>query len=340
MRYAIDRRVPIGTTDLRLPPLGFGAAHIGGRAKRIDGIEARATLQAAWDGGIRYFDTAPYYCHGLSEHRLGDFLLDQPRDDYVLVTKVGRVFHRPKDPASHSLTPWDAGLRFDFRFDYTYDGVMRSYEQSLMRLGIDTFDALLIHDPDQFAHGEHWEQRMKDMSTSGIKALEELKRAGDIRAIGMGLNRAESVRVIPEMVDLDMLIVAMPYTLLDQESLPDIDRLRARGVSVIVGAPFASGILVTGPGPNATYRYQPADAAIQQKAGAIKAACERHGVSLAAAAMQFPLGHPGVVSIIPGGAHPHEVRSNLESFATEIPVDLWHELKESGLIAREAPTPE
>ena len=330
---------PVGNTSLRLPSLGLGAAHLGGQQRRVGGVYARATMQAAWDGGIRYFDTAPWYGRGLSEHRVGDFLLDQPRAEFALTTKVGRVFRRPPDPADVDMSRWVGGLRFEFDFDYSYDGVMRSYEQSLMRLGLDTVDALLIHDPDQFAHGEHWESRMRDMSTSGIRALEELKRAGDIRAVGMGLNRTESIEVIPQMVDLDFLIVAMPYTLLDQSGLPSLDKFAAAGIAVIIGAPFASGILVTGPGPGARYRYAPAEDEIQKRTADIVAACGRHGVSLPTAALHFPLGHPAVVSVIPGAAHPDEVRANIASFDQTVPAGLWEELKGQGLIAREAPTP-
>lgn len=327
----------VGRTALKLPAFGFGAAHLGGQQRRVGAENARATMQAAWDGGIRFFDTAPWYGRGLSEKRVGDFLVDQPRGEFIVTTKVGRVFRRPADPATFDKTAWPGGLAFEFDYDYSYDGVMRSYEQSLMRLGLDTVDALLIHDPDQLNHGEAWEGRMRDMSTTGIKALEELKRAGDIKAIGMGLNRTESLDVIPAMVDLDFLIVAMPYTLLDQSALPSMDRFAETGISVIIGAPFASGILVTGPGPGARYRYQTADEEIQRKAGAIKAVCERHGVSLPTAALHFSLAHPAVVSIIPGADHPDQVRANLASFGEPVPAALWADLKQEGLLAEHAP---
>lgn len=334
-----SRSRTLGRTDLRLPSFGLGAAHFGGQRQHVDGDIARATMQVAWDGGVRFFDTAPWYGRGLSEHRVGDFLIDHPREDFVLTTKVGRVFRRPIDPAQMDMSRWLGGLRFEFDFDYSHDGVMRSYEQSLMRLGIDTVDALLIHDPDRFAHGPHWASRMNDISTSGIKALEELKRSGEIKAIGMGLNRTESLADIPDMVDLDFLIVAMAYTLLDQSGLAALDRLAARGVSVIIATPFASGILATGPGPEARYGYQPADADIQEKASRIKEICDNHAVPLATAAMRFPLGHPSVVSVIPGSAHPDEMRSNLESFAHPVPAALWSDLKTAGLIATDAPVP-
>lgn len=330
----------VGRTTLKLPKFGLGAAHFGGQRHHVDGDIARATMQAAWDGGVRYFDAAPWYGRGLSEHRVGDFLIDKPRDDFVLTTKVGRVFRRPADPAKVDMSKWLGGLRFDFDFDYTYDGVMRSYEQSLMRMGIDTVDALLIHDPDRFAHEPHWQSRMTDMSTSGIKALEELKRSGEIKAIGMGLNRVESLDDIPDMVDLDFLIVAMAYTLLDQTGLAALDRFAARGVSVVIATPFASGILVTGPGPEARYMYQPADAEIQEKTRRIKEICDDHAVPLPSAAMRFPLGHPAVVSVIYGSAHPDEMRSNLASGAKPVPPALWADLKSAGLLSKNVPAPD
>ena len=160
MRAKLSDRRQVGSTSLSLPPLGFGAAHLGGMYERVSGEEARATLQAAWTGGVRYFDTAPFYGRGLSEHRVGDFLLDQPRDAFAITTKVGRVLHRPAEPSSFDRTPWGGGLNFDIAFNYSYDGVMRSYEQSLNRLALDTVDALLIHDPDAMIHGDFHAGRM------------------------------------------------------------------------------------------------------------------------------------------------------------------------------------
>lgn len=331
---------PVGDTTLSLPRFGLGAAHFGGQRGRVPAEVARETMQAAWDGGVRYFDTAPFYGRGLSEHRLGEFLIDRNRADFILTTKVGRVFRPPGDPDWRDTTRWPGGLRFEFDFDYSGDGVLRSHEQSLLRLGLDRVDALLIHDPDRRAHGDDWQARMRDMATSGIKALEGLKRSGDIQAIGMGLNTAEALAEIPDMVPLDFVLVAMPYTLLDQSALADLDRLADRGVAVIIGAPFASGILVTGPGPGARYRYQTAEPEIQTKAGAIQKVCESHGVPLATAAMHFPLAHRGVVSIIPGCAHPDEVKANLDAYRHPIPDALWIDLKDAGLIAANAPVPD
>jgi D-threo-aldose 1-dehydrogenase len=332
-----DRR-QAGKTTLQLPPFGFGAAHLGGMYSRPTGEVARATLQAAWDGGVRLYDTAPYYGLGLSEHRVGNFLMDQPRDEFVITTKIGRYFKRPNDPRNHDKGPWQGGLNMEIVWDYSYDGVMRSYEQSLLRLGLDTIDALFIHDPE--AHVTPGGPKLTDLTDSGIKALEELKSSGQIKAIGMGMNAAASLTEIAPLVPLDFCIVAMPYTLLDQGSLnTGMKRCLDAGVSVVIGAPYASGILATGPIEGARYAYGFADEAIKEKTRGIQAVAGRHGVSLQAAALQFPLAHPAVVSVIPGGAKPEEVTSNIGYLTEEIPTDFWAELKAEGLIVEDAPVP-
>ncbi len=334
-----DRR-QVGATTLSLPPLGYGAAHLGGMYARVSEEDAQATLRAAWDGGIRYFDTAPFYGRGLSEHRVGSFLLNRPRQDFILTTKVGRYFKRPADPASFDRTPWGGGLNMEIVWDYSYDGVMRSYEQSLLRLGLDTVDALLIHDPEASLLPDGNGPRMQDMAESGIRALEELKGSGQIKAIGMGLNAADSLLSFAPQVPLDFCIVAMAYTLLDQSALATgLQRCVDQNISVVIGAPFASGILATGPGPNAHYRYQPATGEIQDKVRRIEEICRAHGVALPAAALQFPLAHPAVVSVIPGGVSAGEVQSNIAHIGASIPPALWADLRTEGLIDADAPTP-
>ncbi|MDR3472635.1 MAG: aldo/keto reductase [Devosia sp.] len=340
MSHQLADRRQVGATCLSVPPLGFGAAHFGGMYAPVSGEVARATMQAAWDGGIRYFDTAPFYGLGLSEHRVGDFLIDQKREDFLLTTKVGRVLHRPSDPKTFDRGSWGGGLNFEIEWNYSYDGIMRSYEQSLLRLGLDTVDGLLIHDPEPIGHGAMHAARMKDMAESGIKALEELKARGDIKAVGMGLNAASSLTTIAPLVDLDFCIVAMPYTLLDQSALATgLKRCVDKNISVIIGAPYASGILATGPGPTARYRYGIAPDDIQHKVERIRAVCSRHGVSMQAAALQFPLAHPAVVSIIPGGAKPSEVIANIGFVQEVIPAAFWQDLKAENLIEADAPTP-
>jgi D-threo-aldose 1-dehydrogenase len=329
----------VGDTDLRLPQLGLGAAHLGGMWGRVPAEQARATLKAAWDGGIRLFDTAPWYGRGLSEHRVGDFLIDAPREEFILTTKVGRTLHRPEHPAGFDMSPWPGGLRFDIRFSYSYDAIMRSYEQSLQRLGFDTVDALLIHDPDPRAHGEDFPTRMRELETGGIRALKELKASGQIKAIGMGINTEAALTEVVPRVPLDLLIVAMPYTLLEQSALPTLKWLRGRGTSVIIGAPYASGILVTGPVAGARYAYAPATDAIMEKARCIESVCQAHGVQLAAAALRFCTAHPAVVSVIPGAARPEEVEATTAAFGAEIPNALWRDLLERSLIHPDAPVP-
>lgn len=338
MQIKLTDRRQIGATSLSLPPFGFGAAHLGGMFGRVPGEVAHATLEAAWNNGVRLYDTAPWYGRGLSEHRVGDFLIDKPRDEFILTTKVGRSFKRPADPSTFDRAPWGGGLNMEVIWDYSYDGIMRAYEQSLLRLGLDRIDALLVHDPEaSLAPGG---PNLDDLANSGIRGLEELKRSGQIKAIGMGLNATESLDTFARRVPLDFLIVAMPYTLLDQSALASgLRYCTDNNMSVVIGAPYASGILVTGPGPNARYRYQPAPPDIQDKAGRIQEVCRQHGVSLPAAALQFPLGHPAVVAVIPGGAKPEEVTSNLGYFAEAVPAGLWSDLKSEGLIDAAAPTP-
>lgn len=330
----------VGSTGLSLPSFGFGSAHFGGFYDRVSGDAAKLTLDAAWTGGVRYFDSAPLYGRGLAEHRVGSYLLDKPRDEFVLTTKVGRYFKRPADPRSFDRTPWGGGLNMEFTWDYSYDGVMRSYEQSLHRLGLDTIDGLLIHDPDAEIHGDLHAERMRDMAGSGIRALEELKSSGQIRAIGMGLNAADSLETIATMVKLDFIIVAMPYTLLDQSALAHgMQRCVEQGISIVIGSPYASGILATGPGPLAHYRYGTASEEIQNKVRRIQEVCAAHGVNLKAAALQFVLAHPAVVSVIPGGVRPEEVTDNIAMARAPIPGQFWASLKREGLIDPMAPVP-
>ncbi len=340
MVLSVSTRRRVGRSSLELTVFGLGTAHLGELDDRRDEPVARATMDAAWDGGVRFYDTAPWYGRGLAEHRLGGFLRTRPRAEFLLTTKVGRTLHRPPDFAGFDPAPWAGGLRFDVRFDYTYDGVMRSYEQALQRMGVDTVDALIIHDLDAQYHGDALRGYQDQLESSGMKALEELKAAGDIAAYGMGINTREALEEIATRVPLDFVLVAMPYTLLDQASLSTgMAACVARDVGVIIGAPFASGILVTGSRSDAKYGYAAAPEAVQAKVRRIETVCAAHGVALPSAALQFPLAHPAVVSIIPGAMKPQEVEQNLASFAVPIPAAFWAELKAEGLIDPEAPVP-
>jgi D-threo-aldose 1-dehydrogenase len=340
VRNLLSSRRRIGNTSLQLPVFGFGTAHLGELYGKVDEEDARATLDAAWELGIRYYDTAPWYGRGLCDHRVGGFLRTKPRSEFYLTTKLGRTLHRPKNPSTFDRSPWIGGLNFDVKFDYSYDGFMRSYEQALQRMGIDTVDALLVHDLDESIHGEAYKDHLVDLVESGMKALQELKASGDIKAIGMGINTGHALDKIAPSVDVDFVLVAMAYTLLDQASLHSgMAACAARGVSVIIGAPFASGILATGPGSDAKYDYAVASAEVQARVRALQDTCREHGVGLPAAALQFPLAHPSVVSIIPGATHPSEVTQNVTALSSTVPEAFWTALKSRGLIDPAAPTP-
>jgi D-threo-aldose 1-dehydrogenase len=339
---SIDTRRAVGRTGLELPVLGFGSAHLGELYGLVDEAVARDTLQAAWAAGVRYYDTAPWYGRGLAEHRVGGFLRTLPRGDFQISTKVGRTLHRPADPKAFDRGPWAGGLNFEVRFDYSYDGIMRSYEQALQRLALDTVDALVIHDLDAAYHApDAYAAHRRDLAGSGIRALEELKAAGDIGAFGMGINTNEAFETVAPEVGLDFLLVAMPYTLLDQDSLHrGMDDCLRRGVSVIIGAPYASGILATGAGETASYGYAAAPPEVQDRARRLQAVAAAHGIPLQAAALQFPLAHPAVASVIPGAASPRQATQNADFFHTHIPDNFWLELKKQKLINQNAPVPE
>jgi D-threo-aldose 1-dehydrogenase len=339
IKHSIQRK--IGETSLVLPVFGFGSAHLGELYSKVDEADSQATLQAAWNEGVRYFDTAPWYGRGLAEHRVGGFLRTKPHGDFKVTTKVGRTLHRPDDPTNFDRGPWVGGLNFEVNFDYSYDGIMRSYEQALQRLALHTVEALVIHDLDKMFHeGEAFSAHQKALVSTGMKALEELKTSGDIKAFGMGINTTEALVTVATQVDLDFTLVAMPYTLLDQSSLhTGMAECLKKKTSVIIGAPYASGILATGSGGNNKYGYAVASAEIRVKVRRIEAVCQAHNVSLQAAALQFPLAHPAVASIIPGAAAPAEIVQNVKLLEIEIPESFWSDLKTEGLLEKDAPTP-
>ncbi len=341
MSVTVSTRRRVGKTALNLPVFGMGAAHIGELYAKVDEADSQATLQAAWDSGVRYYDTAPWYGRGLSEHRLGGFLRTRDRDQFAITTKVGRTLHRPKNPKTFDRAPWAGGLNFEVRFDYSYDGIMRSYEQALQRLALDTVDALVIHDLDVAYHGpERQAAHEADLIGGGIRALQELKKSGDIQAYGMGINTNQALEEVATKVDLDFCLVAMPYTMLDHASLDrGMKTCVDRGVSVIIGAPYASGILVTGSGSGAMYAYGKASPEVQAKVKGMEAVCAAHKVKLPVAALQFVLAHPAVASVIPGAAKPSEVQQNVAALSVEIPAAFWADLKAQGLIAPNAPVP-
>ncbi len=325
----------LGNGGIDFTSLGFGAAPLGNLFRAITEDEAQATLQRAWDAGVRYFDTAPLYGLGLSETRINHFLRGRPRADYVISTKVGRLFRATAPDRRDGFGKWyDVPARNEI-YDYSYDGVMRSLEFSLERLGIDHVDILFAHDLDVFTHKSQQvlDQYLSVFMAGGYKALLALRDQGVIKAFGAGINEWEPCRWMLDRGDFDIFLLAGRYTLLEQASLVGfMDPAHARGVGVVIGGPYNSGVLATGPRPGAHYNYDVAPGWVLDRAGALKAVCDSHGVRLVDAAFQFPLRHKAVLSVIPGGQAAAEMTSNLSAATAIIPEALWADLRAQGLI--------
>jgi D-threo-aldose 1-dehydrogenase len=322
---------------IAMPRIGLGCAPLGDLFADTADDVAQATLDAAWQAGVRFFDTAPWYGHGLSEHRLGTMLRQAPRPAYYLTTKVGRVY-APAPRGADARAKWAGGLNFAVRYDYSAAGFAESLAQSRMRLAQSSIDGLIIHDLDRGHHGPDMERHFDDLMASGLDYLKGLKASGEIAAIGMGMNALADFAYFIDRVEVDFFIVAMPYTLLDQSSLHGpMARCAERGIGVVIGAPYASGILADPTDPAARYAYEPAGKEIQEKALALAACCARHGVTLPAAALQFPLLHPAVRAVIPGALSPEHVRQNVGHVAAPIPAALWEEMRDRGLIDPKVP---
>lgn len=337
------QRTRIADTSMEVTRLGFGGGTLGDPNQITSDHQAELTVEAAFAAGIAYFDTSPWYGNGKSEHRIGRILRSKPRGEFMLSTKVGRVYKRPADPATFRQTRWVGGFQFDLDFDYTRDGFLRSYEQSLMRLGMTQVDALLIHDLDP-RHQQSEEGVQRGLAQldrgGGYRALADMKARGEIRAIGAGVNHTGMIPRFLERFEIDFFLVAMPHTLTDQEMLDtELPLCVERGVSVVIGAPFASGILATGARNGALYRYQPAPPAVLERVGRMEAVCVRHGIPLPAAALQFPFGHPAVATVIPGPNSAGQFRQINAWMRVPIPVDFWSELKAERLIDPRSPTP-
>ena len=331
-----------GGAELQFTELGFGAAPLGNMYRPLTEKEARATLDTAWNIGCRYYDTAPLYGLGLSETRLNGFLRAKPRDGYLISTKIGRLLElSTPERRTRQDQFFEVPARTE-RFDYSYDGVMRSLEFSLERLGLDHIDIVYAHDVDTFTHGskEAADQRIKELMSGGYKALLKLRESGAIKAIGAGINEWEIAERLARAGDFDIFLLAGRYTLLEQEALESfLPYCVEKKIGVTIGGPFNSGILATGPKPGAYYNYKPAPKAILDRVGKIQAICAEHKVKLAEAAIRFPLSHPAIVSVIPGGQKPSEVRRNGEMLSVKIPTALWRDLKAAGLMRADAPTP-
>ena len=326
--------------DLTFTELGFGSAPLGNLYRAVPDDEANAILVEAWETGCRYFDTAPLYGLGLSETRLNRFLRGRRRDDYVLSSKVGRLLHAcPPEQRTGIGKFFDTPSRRE-QYDYSHDGVMRSVEFSLERLGVDRIDILYAHDLDTFTHGsqEAMQVRLEEFMASGYSALLSLRDQGVIKAFGAGVNEWQPAQWLAEHGDFDLFLLAGRYTLLEQESLESFLPLcEKRGIGIALGGPYNSGVLATGARPGAYYNYSEAPQAILDKVARIEAVCARHGVKLVEAALQFPLLHPSVVSVIPGGQSVEQVRSNRAVLDADIPSALWHDLKSEGLMRQDAP---
>ena len=329
-------------SPVHLSRLGFGGAPLGNLYRKIEERAAQETLDAAWAAGIRYFDTAPQYGLGRSEMRLAGALHRFDPDQVTLSTKVGRLLI---DCAPEEVTP-EAFVDVPQKrivFDYTHDGIMRSFEDSIARLGTDRIDMLFLHDLDAGTHGQAGEdENLRQLfSEGGYRALTDLRDAGRISAIGAGVNAWQICERLLGEAEFDGFLLAGRYTLLEQTA-PDsfLPLCERRDVGIILGGPYNSGILATGAAPGARYDYAPAPEAVLERVRRIETVCAAHATPLIAVALQFPLAHAAVRSVIPGASSADEVRRNVEILQTPVPPALWSDLKGEGLIRADAPVPE
>lgn len=332
----------IGDTGIEVTTLGFGGASIGNLYRAISDEQARATVLAALDEGMNFFDTAPHYGQGLSESRLGNALAGV-RQNVVLSTKVGRVLKRIRRPPP-GTERWGFvdGLPYEPVFDYSYDGVMKSFVSSLRRLRVKKVDILLAHDLGRATHGDQHQQHWKTFVEGGYRAMCELKQQGVVRAIGLGVNEWQVCMQALQYLDVDVFLLAGRYTLLEQEPLDNLlPECQRRKVAIVLGGPFNSGILINGVrgGSASYYNYAPAVPGIIERVNAIQAICDAHYVPLAAAALAFPLAHPAVVSVIPGQADVKQVQAARHWSQFSIPAAFWRDLRSAGLLHPLAPVP-
>lgn len=334
MKHTDRRRLP--RVDLSVPVFGLGCAQLGGLFKAMPAAQAAELVQAAWDEGVRFFDTAPYYGYTLSERRLGAALSLHPRNDYLLSTKAGRLM-RPDE----SVRPGDDGFADPLPFrpipDYSHGGVLRSFEDSLQRLGLSRVDILFIHDIGEVTHGErhahHWKQLTQG---GGFRALDTLRREGRVRAVGLGVNEWQVMHAALQEFDLDLSMLAGRYTLLEQESLsPLLEESVRRGHAIVVAGPFNSGVLAGGN----TFNYAQAPEAVVQRVKALDTVCREFGVPLPAAALQFPLAHPAVVTCMVGAHDAAQLRQNIAWLQQPVPDAFWLALRDRGLVDERAPLP-
>ncbi len=339
----MPRRV-LGRTGLNVSVLGFGSAPLGDLYAKLDDSTAIAAVDRAFELGINLLDTSPLYGHGLSEHRCGTAIRRVPRQDIVVCTKVGRWMDPFPGPASFhgpaSAPGFVGGLPHRAVVDYSYDGAMRSVEQSLLRLGTDKLDLLLIHDVDVWTHGDAIEDRFREAMAGAYVALDRLRSEGVVAGIGIGVNEAEMCVRFAQAGSFDTMLLAGRYSLLEQPALAHFLPLaQQQEIGVLLGGVFNSGILATGPVSGAKYNYREAPPEILAKVTQIERVCNAHGVALPTAALHFALGHPAVASVVLGGQNPHEVERNVAALSSKVPTALWADLKAERLLDAEAPVP-
>jgi len=325
----------IGRTGLHVTALGIGTATLGGSRIDVTREESEAIIHAGWAEGVRYVDTAPFYGVGAAERRVGDALRDKPRDDWVLSTKVGRLLRA--DANAEGPGGRKPPLPFAVVYDYSYDGIMRSLEDSFQRLGLARADMLFAHDIGVYQHGaEQNAIHMRALRNSGYRALDKLRSEGTVQAIGIGVNEREACMEVMQFGQWDAFLLAGRYTLLEQAPLEDlIPKCQAAGTTLVIGGPLNSGLLAG----RDTWNYAPAPPDMTARADAIRRVCESHGASLPAAALQFPLAHPVVSAIIPGPRNEDEFETNLKLLQHKLPSALWSDLKREGLLHADAPVP-
>jgi D-threo-aldose 1-dehydrogenase len=334
MSASATRKLP--RSGIALTGMGLGCAQLGGLYQAMSDAEAHAVVEAAWDAGIRYFDTAPYYGYTLSERRLGAALRERERDSFVVSTKAGRLMLLDSgvQPGENG---WAQPLPFRPYFDYSYAGIMRSHQDSLRRLCMDRVDILYVHDIGRATHGSlhphYWKQLTQG---GGFRALTQLRNEGSVGAIGLGVNEWRAVADAMDVCDIDCALLAGRYTLLEQAARkPLLDLCATRGVGIVIGGPFNSGILAG----SRKFNYEDAPKEVVARVAAISAVCRDHGVPLQAAALQFPMAHPAVVSCVAGAHSPEQLRQNAAWFAQTLPEGLWQDLVRRGLLDSGAPTP-
>ncbi|AEM85520.1 aldo/keto reductase [Streptomyces violaceusniger] len=324
--------------------LGFGTAPLGSMFRDVSTEEAAATVDAAWEHGIRYYDTAPFYGAGLAEIRLGDALAGRPRDQYVLSTKVGRVIlDEVEDPAARDFGEkgglFEHGRPNKIVHEWTADATLRSIEDSLRRLRTDRLDIVWVHDIAQDFHGDDWLAVYETARTGAFRVLQRLRDEGVIKAWGLGVNRVEPIELTLDLDEPkpDAFLLAGRYTLLDHDRA--LQRLLPtavdQGVDLVVGGPYSSGILAGG----THFEYQDAPAHIVEKVTRIKELAERHGISVKAAALQFALAHPATAAVIPGATRPSRIAEDVAALDETVPAAFWTELRDAGLVSPLAPLP-